>query len=570
MFSIEPSTIEFPFHAINGENQPGANVVFTRSVKLRNTGSEKCRFSVHVLQEQEFQITQHKAGAVFPGKFETVSVQFIPMLWKVSKGVFYVRTSQSDEMVPVTITAYPFVAVKIPKSIDFGKAVLYQPKQKTITITNDIPVDFDFAVSLHRELPPNYFSITPMSGTLHGLETLRLSIYFMPLTLCQAQLEFSFRTSQEKFEPLRCLVFGSGEIDVPKSLVEKTVLEPIPDRASGRSTVQKREPNVTFSVDETDKPEPKALDLFTAQLEENIQLSRKSEVCRFVSVGKELVQEQEEWTASRPSSARKSLVMDSSEFRIEVPSSIPPPVVLLPMKDRSGNRLLQLFLKNVHKLIVRIRASRRIKQLKKHLAGTPLPPFPVRDDTVLLEKIKALRTEPNPSGKVQRAPPKPFGKAIPAEIAVPPLPDLLKPAPTPLRYPTYAERKGYRPLSPPEPTLAFEIKMPQLVFEQIEMRTGNEAAALQKSGTEPAIPEIHVNTFPRVNLHNAIPGVNALYCPSSHINDESSPQFVFHSVKEHGISGYARLSALELELDSSTREMAACFSELHRSCFANQ
>ena len=191
LFSIEPNTIEFPFNEINPENDY-TKITFTKMLKLRNTSGEKCRFSIHILQEQsDFKILQQKVGAVFPGKFEKVIIQFSPKLWKVSQATFYVKASKSPDMIPVTITgkscleitffgvsnlsdtprylllqlAFPHLSkLKIPKGIDFGHAVLYEPKERILTIENDIPVDFQFDINLNRELPPNYFYVSPMRG----------------------------------------------------------------------------------------------------------------------------------------------------------------------------------------------------------------------------------------------------------------------------------------------------------------------------------------------------------------------------------------------------------------------
>lgn len=106
MFAIEPAAIAFPFNEIKAGQKP-----YTKTVKLRNTSSEKCRFSVIVLEEQsEFKILQKKAGAVFPGKFETVIIQYMPQVWGLTKGTFYVKSSNFESMIPVQITGLLTVA----------------------------------------------------------------------------------------------------------------------------------------------------------------------------------------------------------------------------------------------------------------------------------------------------------------------------------------------------------------------------------------------------------------------------------------------------------------------------
>jgi hypothetical protein len=104
LFSVEPNILNFPFNEINTE-EDYTKIRFTKTLKLRNTSGEKCRFSIHVLQEQkDFQVVQIKSGAVFPGKYEKVIVQFSPKLWKVSQTVFYVKASKSADMIAVTLT----------------------------------------------------------------------------------------------------------------------------------------------------------------------------------------------------------------------------------------------------------------------------------------------------------------------------------------------------------------------------------------------------------------------------------------------------------------------------------
>ncbi len=109
MFSIEPKSVDFPFNFLSTNHNSSTELSFSRTIKLRNTSGEKCRFSIHVLEEnKDFRILQHKVGAVFPGKYETVTVEYSPATWGVSKAVFYVKSSNSKAMVPVTITGIVF------------------------------------------------------------------------------------------------------------------------------------------------------------------------------------------------------------------------------------------------------------------------------------------------------------------------------------------------------------------------------------------------------------------------------------------------------------------------------
>ena len=104
----------------------------------------------------------------------------------------------------------------IPTKIHFGHTALYQSKLKKIVINNPIPVDFDFQIQVKNELPPNYFSVSPFRGTIKGCQDTVIYITFVPLTLCQAKLEFQFSTSEYGFRPIYCVAYGVGELEVPR------------------------------------------------------------------------------------------------------------------------------------------------------------------------------------------------------------------------------------------------------------------------------------------------------------------------------------------------------------------
>jgi hypothetical protein len=56
---------------------------------------------------------------------------------------------------------------------------------------------------------------------------LQIHITFIPLTLCQAQIEFQFSTSEYGFKPILCLAYGVGELELPKAPPLPEKLKPI-------------------------------------------------------------------------------------------------------------------------------------------------------------------------------------------------------------------------------------------------------------------------------------------------------------------------------------------------------
>jgi hypothetical protein len=165
MISIEPNNLEFPFNAIQ-ENEESAKLIHTKTIKIRNTTVEKARFGITFASiQKDFEIVHQKSGGVFPGEYEVVKVSFTPKSWEMKQTVFYVKGSGGEAMIPVYITAFPSIMnLTIPRKVNFGHTTVYQSKQKSFTVKNDIPVDFDFQIHTKTELPPNYFSICPSKG----------------------------------------------------------------------------------------------------------------------------------------------------------------------------------------------------------------------------------------------------------------------------------------------------------------------------------------------------------------------------------------------------------------------
>lgn len=315
---------------------------------------------------------------------------------------------------------------------------MFQPLQKVITIDNDIPVDFQFQITFGRELPPSYYTVSPMNGfrhfnipgTLKGLEPFDIVISFMPLSLCKAQLEFTFQTSEFNFVPRHCLVFGSGALELPQSLPEKAVLEPIVSIHAERDWGAKSNISLELITNVEKVVNVQKLDIFEAELESNVLLAKKLELHRFVSIGRD--QQVEEVEPQMRKSVQKAL-LPSKEFRIEVPSQAVHQEK--PNYKTDGSRLLLILLKAVYKVINRNRADRRIKKLKESFQG--LSPVEEIVEQVELDIVLAPRA------------PKQYCEAEFNLVVLQPLPNLIKARPIVIKEPTYAERMGYYDLPKP-------------------------------------------------------------------------------------------------------------------------
>ncbi|KAI8897576.1 hypothetical protein BC833DRAFT_593193 [Globomyces pollinis-pini] len=466
MISIEPESVSFPFNTISTEGS-SPQISFTKTIKLRNTSVEKIRFAVYIFEEFDFSIIQKKTGPLFPGEYEVLQVQFSPKSWSVKEGTFYVKSSNIDQMIPITINAYPVIQnLKIPRLIDFGRVTVYEPQSRIISIFNDIPVDFEFNILTKKELPPNYFRITPMKGTLPKLQTITIEITFLPLTLCQANLEFTLNVSQYLFTPIQCSVFGIGEFRLPQK--DKTKLKRLPNAIEApKNQLTKRE-ELANSTHHVERKSPaitnkKTESIFEKELNYNMTCIKRSELCPFVWTGQVL---------DNNSIENNDLMLETNEStgeitRIEIPPVVIEDYVSQPL-DKTSNRLMLIFCKAIYKVIIRNRSKKRIPRLltivlrakaKKSTryglytrnGGRP----ETSDEYVekLMSNAEIFKCKP---------PNVPYTSQITYDIRIPELPDLNRLRPVEIKVPTYAEKMGYQPLKHVSADHLYEVLLPTI------------------------------------------------------------------------------------------------------------
>ena len=206
----------------------------------------------------------------------------------------------------------------------------------------------------------------------------------------------------------------------------------------------------------------------------------------------------EEMDSSRPvTGMRLSTALDSANFKVEVPSISENLNLSQSIYDRNGNRLLQLFLKAIYKVIFRIRAEKRIKILKEYLAGAPNVTLSASTEQKAEIRKYPIVSTYSPKIIRQRSVIPTFKNVIYPVIA-PPLPDLIKPRPIALLEPTYAEKQGFTKLAIPDYDNTFDIKVPRLQFE---CTAKNEPVSKMEGDNEPTIPEIEISTYAKVDLY---------------------------------------------------------------------
>lgn len=99
-------------------------------------------------------------------------------------------------------------------------------------------------------------------------------------------MDLIFRTSEYNFKPIKCLVFGSGILEIPAELPVKQILNPITPKHKKQTTGNKLPTSPPIKKDEKMAPdEPQiivasleneparkdsVMDMFTAELESNV------------------------------------------------------------------------------------------------------------------------------------------------------------------------------------------------------------------------------------------------------------------------------------------------------------
>ena len=223
---------------------------------------------------------------------------------------------------------------------------------------------------------------------------------------------------------------------------------------------------------------------------------RNSELRRFVSIGKDTPKETSGEVfeiRNRPlSGLRLSASVDISKFRIETQAIHENANLSQSLYDRNGNRLLQLFLKAIYKVIFRIRADKRMRQLKDYISGVSNEKIAPAAEKKFEHHYQAK------SKKVQQKSVIPIVKKVIYPVNVPPLPDLMKPRPIALLEPSYAEKKGFVKFPIPDEDNIFNIQVPKLQFD---CKTEAEIDTVFEGVYQPTIPEIEITSYTNLDLY---------------------------------------------------------------------
>lgn len=114
----------------------------------------------------------------------------------------------SRQQLAIPVHCYPAATTfRFPRHIDFGTVSVGSSKKRTFKLAVDIPVNFEFTISVSQK--HSDFHVSPLSGTVPGNGAVDITIVFEPCALHTHRIELTFTSSQFKSEPSTCTVLGT-------------------------------------------------------------------------------------------------------------------------------------------------------------------------------------------------------------------------------------------------------------------------------------------------------------------------------------------------------------------------
>ena len=132
------------------------NKINTKRVLIRNTSGMPRRIYVLPSTTKAFNFICTKKGNIAPGMSEEIFVQFTPDAYKYHYDCLRIQAEGCNFIVP--IHAYPVMCKKsraIPKYVDMGIRELGTTFIKTLELSSEIPVDFEYELVLlksHKDI----------------------------------------------------------------------------------------------------------------------------------------------------------------------------------------------------------------------------------------------------------------------------------------------------------------------------------------------------------------------------------------------------------------------------------
>jgi len=203
-----------------------------QTVRIHNNSKRTQRMTIHNPTTPFFKAYQSKVGAVAPGMWEEVNIEFVPSENRYFYDCLRVMCAGADPLV-VPIHAYPVVnTAEFPTAVDFGKCSITETMSKIVPLKCHVPIEFEFELKIAKPHP--FFEVFPLQGVIPANGQLDITINFHPLRLHSASMEIEVNISQFGFEPFVCTLTGAGQPETSSS--EPLALEVTRRRKSADDT----------------------------------------------------------------------------------------------------------------------------------------------------------------------------------------------------------------------------------------------------------------------------------------------------------------------------------------------
>jgi hypothetical protein len=183
-----------------------------QKLRVLNISPNALRLSIVAPSTQWFKVKFHKKGLLAPGMSEDLEVLFYPTDWHYYYDSISIYCGELGENLTVPLHAYPSAEIKLPHIIDFGTISIGTSRTKVIPLTCNIPVQFEFAITILKSHPD--FEVIPRFGEIPADGTTNVAVTFLPSRHMTAHMDLEFSMSSLDFQPVRIRVVGSSHPDL--------------------------------------------------------------------------------------------------------------------------------------------------------------------------------------------------------------------------------------------------------------------------------------------------------------------------------------------------------------------
>jgi hypothetical protein len=197
----KPLAVNFEGFSVGKLHQKSLHVI---NASVDNIG-------VHIIppSTRHFTINYNKTTSyLVPGLNLNVTINFRPSEWKYYSDSIKIHSKSKDNIL-VPICAYPTVDTSsFPRSVTFVPTPVGQSRSHTISLSNPIPVEFEYHMDVIRHHPS--FEVSPLKGIIPCNGTMAITVKYSPLEYATSVMELQLKISQYHFKPVICTFTGNA------------------------------------------------------------------------------------------------------------------------------------------------------------------------------------------------------------------------------------------------------------------------------------------------------------------------------------------------------------------------